>query len=180
MQKNLNVQRQQVLMPATTLTLIVFCLGCNNQATDGEGNAPKPSIEIDAKADTNIIAQDVFGLVNDGKTAKIEKLLQTAQASQLVNIRNKDGMTPLHRASVKGHVDIVRLLINKGADIEATDGRGWTPLHIAAMKGHAQIVELLTQSGAKLDAKDRRGMTPSDWARSQGHDQLVKQLKVNE
>ncbi|XP_030843255.1 ankyrin repeat domain-containing protein 50-like [Strongylocentrotus purpuratus] len=66
-----------------------------------------------------------------------------------IEIGDKDGLTGLHIASVKGHVDIVKYLeghlevveyiVNKGAGTEAGDKDGVTALHIALLKGHVDI-----------------------------------------
>jgi ankyrin repeat protein len=49
----------------------------------------------------------------------------------------------LYIASLKGHVDTVRLLLEKGASIDKADNDGATPLMIARMKDHSEIVHLL-------------------------------------
>ena len=64
--------------------------------------------------------------------------------------------TPLHVASGFGCLEMVEMLIRKGADIEAKDYLARTPLHLANEK----TTEILIQMGAKLDAKDNRGDTP--------------------
>jgi ankyrin repeat protein len=58
----------------------------------------------------------------------------------------------------------IRLCLDAGVDINATDGRGQTALHGAALKGYDQVVQFLADHGAKVDVKDRRGFTPLDAA----------------
>ena len=60
-----------------------------------------------------------------------------------VNLVTEDGRTPLHMAAAKGHTEVVKLLLAKGAqpDVKAKDGS--TPLHLAAEGGFKDIVELL-------------------------------------
>ncbi len=60
--------------------------------------------------------------------------------------------TPLHRASIKGHEEIVILLINKGADVNATTKIGITPLHVAALYGHKATVKAVLEDGAEVNA----------------------------
>jgi len=71
-----------------------------------------------------------------------------------------DGSTPLHAAADEGHTDVVRLLISKGAEINAQNDEGATALHKALFWGHKSVVELLVASGADVNAKDQDGITP--------------------
>ncbi|WP_447983493.1 ankyrin repeat domain-containing protein [Nitrospira sp. Nam74] len=61
------------------------------------------------------------------------------------------GSSPLILASAKGHSEVVRLLLDHGAHINATDHTGWTPLHAAIYGGHAEVVQLLLERGAQMD-----------------------------
>jgi ankyrin repeat protein len=61
-------------------------------------------------------------------------------------------------------IESIRLLLERGADVNAADGNGRTALHGAAQKGYDRIVAFLAERGASLDVKDRRGLTPLDAA----------------
>jgi ankyrin repeat protein len=54
--------------------------------------------------------------------------------------KNRFGYTPLHFAADRGHIEIVRLLCDHGADIEARDYDECRPLHEAAYHGHISVV----------------------------------------
>ncbi|CAK9253192.1 unnamed protein product, partial [Sphagnum jensenii] len=58
------------------------------------------------------------------------------------------GDTPLHRAAEKGHLDVVKYLVEKGADVKAANKYGYTPLHWAASSGKLDIVKYLVEKGA--------------------------------
>ena len=60
-----------------------------------------------------------------------------------VNMRNKDGRTPLHKASIDGHLEIVKLLFKKGANIHIKDNNGNTALHLVNKKEHPKIAKFL-------------------------------------
>ena len=75
------------------------------------------------------------------------------------------GENPLHTAVNKGHMDVVRVLIDGSSDVDAIytgffgDGRE-ASLHLAARSGFASIVEVLVGAGANVNAKDENGKTP--------------------
>jgi uncharacterized protein len=58
----------------------------------------------------------------------------------------------------------LKLCLDAGADVNATDLQGDTALHGAAQKGYDQVVQFLVDHGAKLDVKDKKGRTPLDAA----------------
>jgi ankyrin repeat protein len=58
-------------------------------------------------------------------------------------VKNCDGRTPLHFACKEGYLEVVKLLIELGADKEAKDKWNETPLHLACIEGHLDVVKLL-------------------------------------
>jgi ankyrin repeat protein len=60
-----------------------------------------------------------------------------------VNVRTEMGLTPLHEAALSGDGQIVRLLLDNGANADATSNDGITPLAIAVAEGHADTAALL-------------------------------------
>ena len=74
----------------------------------------------------------------------------------LVNHRNKTGLSPLHNACVRGSDDLIPLLIQYGANIELHDAHGETPLfHACKWRQNECTLELLRQ-GASIDAQCER------------------------
>ncbi|KAF2818089.1 ankyrin, partial [Ophiobolus disseminans] len=53
-----------------------------------------------------------------------------------------DGWTPLFLAADSGHLEVVKLLLEKGADFTVPTNDGWTPLHVASYKGHLDVIKL--------------------------------------
>jgi ankyrin repeat protein len=88
----------------------------------------------------------------------IIRLLVTRGAD--VDARNTYGLTPLHRASMAGHVPVVQALVDAGARIDLRGPDGWTALHVAAASGHAPVVRELLARGAHGGARDASGRTP--------------------
>jgi len=84
----------------------------------------------------------------------------------------------LQEAAAVGDIDQVRLLIEKGTDVDAReDGFYKTALHRAAMSGHKDVVELLLIKGAQIDAWNGfPGGTPLDYAAEKGHKEIAELL----
>jgi ankyrin repeat protein len=75
-------------------------------------------------------------------------------------------LAPLHLAAEEGHVEMVKYLLEHGADpnTPSEGANKITPLHMAAAKGRADVVEVLIAAGADIDAVDSAGKTPLAWA----------------
>ena len=73
-------------------------------------------------------------------------------------------------------VDMVRLLLELGADPNICTNNHTTPLHIASSEGLLEAARLLLSYGAKVDEKDGRGKTPFQLAASNGYEELTKLL----
>ncbi|MBO4707914.1 MAG: ankyrin repeat domain-containing protein [Elusimicrobiaceae bacterium] len=89
---------------------------------------------------------------------------------------DRDNGTPLMRAAYNGHLKVVKLLIDKGADINIQNEAGSTALMKAAYKGYFEIVKLLIDKGAKINLKERHGATALIKGVAQGYTEIVKLL----
>jgi uncharacterized protein len=83
----------------------------------------------------------------------------------------------LHACIALGNsVEVARLLVESGADVNATAAGGYTPLHLAASNGNREMVELLLEAGANRAVPCDQGKTPADYARERGHADMVAVL----
>lgn len=76
--------------------------------------------------------------------------------SENVASRDPEGRTPLHRAAVLGHVDVARVLMVNGADVNARDEYGATPLWYAVGDHQLPMARLLLEAGAEVDQETIR------------------------
>lgn len=86
---------------------------------------------------------------------------------------NRYGDTALALAALRGHVPIVRRLIEAGADLS---GPGWAPLQYAAFAGHADVVSLLLAKKPDLDKRAPNRQTALMLAARNGHLEVVRLL----
>ena len=89
----------------------------------------------------------------------------------------KDGWSPLHYAATGGNTDIVKLLLSRGAKLEARSPNGSTPLMMAARYANEGAVDALLAAGADRSARNDLGMDAADFAASAGRDRLAARLK---
>ena len=107
---------------------------------------------------------------------KVSRLLLLAGAdpNNVTDERDQCPILGLH--CHLGHVDMVSLLLEYGADPNLTNDRGETPLLLATSSGHLDIVNLLIQCGANILAADSDGVSPVVAAAKAGHLQVLEHL----
>ena len=109
--------------------------------------------------------------LRDGSLKAAEVLIDVPQTD--VEIRNRQDESALMMAALKGHLGLVRKLLQRGADVNKP---GWAPLHYAATGGHAEILRLLLDEHAYIDAPSPNGTTPLMMAAHYGTDAAVQLL----
>lgn len=90
-----------------------------------------------------------------------------------VNLQGEAWYTALHCAAAAGHVDLVKWLLDKGANVTLFRGHN-TPLHSAAASGQLEVVRILLQHGADPEAKGIDESTPLELASGVGNLELVE------
>jgi len=129
----------QNIRPLTLIFLFVFFLACSSQKSS---NSSTPLIEA-VKSGDLVRVQD---LVSDGTD---------------IDARDDTGQSALHHACFLGYYEIVRELVESGADVNImVPVRRLTPLHAATMNGDIDIVTFLVDQGAEVNSADDEGGTP--------------------
>jgi ankyrin repeat protein len=91
-----------------------------------------------------------------------------------------ENQQPLHMACRQGFDDVIMLLIDKGADVNAVHGYDKTPLFYACQNGHFSTVRLLIENGARVDFRGAQGAAFLIAALESGHSDVVRFLIENE
>lgn len=113
----------------------------------------------------------LFIAVQEGSLKAAEALVDWPKTQ--VEWRSPQDESPLMLAAFKGHKDLVRKLIARGADVNKP---GWTPLHYAATGGHLEIMLILLEEHAFIDAESPNKSTPLMMAAKYGSPAAVKLL----
>jgi ankyrin repeat protein len=91
--------------------------------------------------------------------------------------KRQTGRTALHFAVVGDHLDVIRFLIEKGAEVNARDAEGTSPLDDAVWRGYLDVTAILLAHGARLnEAETKTGATPINEAAYLGKTPLVQYL----
>jgi len=127
----------------------------------------------------NSFAADGFfplGLASFFGHGEIVGLLLGNGAQAGLAARNAQRVTALHGAVARGDAEIVKLLLENGADPNARQESGFVPLHEAAANGKEAIARLLIEHGAKVDAAADDGKTAYDLAVARGQKAMAEWL----
>jgi ankyrin repeat protein len=103
-------------------------------------------------------SQEFFGLVQSGRTDKVEAMLKAEPL--LVNAMDGAGRTPLFIAVSAGNEAMARLLIDKGALVRVGDANLRAPIHFANWSGDKEAIDLLLEKGAVIDTRAIGAATP--------------------
>jgi uncharacterized protein len=119
---------------------------------------PKTNVESRTRQDESPLMMAALR----GQTEIVRKLI--ARDADV----NKTGWTPLHYAATSARLDIIELLLENHAYIDAESPNGTTPLMMAAQYGSPAAVKLLLEAGADASLKNQRGLGAIDFAHQGG------------
>ncbi|XP_072321881.1 protein TANC1-like isoform X2 [Eucyclogobius newberryi] len=107
-----------------------------------------------------------------GHTQVVRSLLDLKDEQLAVQMDAHDslwGETVLSAAAGRGRMDICRLVLDRGAELDVANRRGMVPLLSASKHGHSQVAEMLLKQGVDLNVTDKQGRNALILAASEGH-----------
>jgi ankyrin repeat protein len=111
-----------------------------------------------------------------GTQSVIEYALNHADdRSALVNVSDERGFTPLMNATISESIDIMKLLISNGANVNQRNNDGASALHFAAGDGSLERIALLVEGGGDVTVASESG-TPLSWAAGNGRAEAIRYL----
>ena len=158
----------------------------------GDGKVHEVVENLKAPQNPNVVTDDATALMwaaANGREEVARLLLEAgADTEWQVHDDNDDNddndddadvpelLTVLHVVASRGYREVVGILLEFGANMEAVNRDGRRPLHLASLKGHADVAQLLLESGADEEAEDRWGQRPLHLAAKNGIFKVVEEL----
>jgi ankyrin repeat protein len=119
--------------------------------------------------------QFLLAAIKSGDVNTVKILIRSVKDNCTTD--DKAHYTPLMFAAANGRVDLLRVLLESGANLESTNTNHYSALHAAAFNGHLDVCRLLLDSGAKVNrVTKRKRSTPLHSAAMKGHLSVVKLL----
>jgi hypothetical protein len=147
------------------------------QLRDGRWSLKRMLVPIEDSpyAPTRRADSALWAAAVEGDVVQVELALHNGARINAL-MPNIGAWTALHMAAVRGHVDVVRCLAARGANVSLATKEGYTPLHVAAAAGQLAVVEQLVALGASLEAVNHNRDTPLHRAAANGHVEVARQL----
>ena len=119
----------------------------------------------------------LYYTVREGKYLTSKYLIEECKLP--INEKDLYGQNPIYYSAREGHLNLCRLLVEKGSDINLQDKFGQTCIYYAIRQGHYNIVEYLIKKGANVNISDKKKQTPVSYAAKMNQDEIVDLLVQN-
>ena len=145
---------------ADKCTEIQECIDTFISYSSKRHNQKTPNIETPITA----MIKGIFYVIKDGNmiTFGVEEITEfvSKEGKGTIDEKNTEGQTPLICAIENNKLDVAKILIDNGANINTADNEGESPLISAIWNEHLEMAKTLVDKGANINAADNRGNTP--------------------
>ncbi|XP_061570973.1 protein phosphatase 1 regulatory subunit 12A isoform X3 [Cololabis saira] len=144
--------------------------GASVGVVNSEGETPLDIAEEEAmeellQNEINRQGVDIEAARKEEERIMLRDARQWVNSGQIQDVRHaKSGGTALHVSAAKGYVEVLKLLIQAGYDVNIKDYDGWTPLHAAAHWGKEEACRILVENLCDMDLINKMGQTAFDVA----------------
>jgi len=122
----------------------------------------------------NSFAGEIHEAIKQGDIEKVRQLI--AKDASLLEVKDTDGSPPLNISASVANLEMVKLLLDMGANINAGDNESSNVLHCAAIANSVPIVDFLLDKGMNINVQDANGLTPLHFAAARGNEDVVRHL----
>ncbi|MDP8218042.1 MAG: ankyrin repeat domain-containing protein, partial [Candidatus Theseobacter exili] len=123
------------------------CMYCGGSITVEHHDSK--TIEAEKEMSFTCTAEDMFTAIENNNLETLESIIK--QNPQLINVKDKDELNPLHCALLKSNTEIAKLLILQGANVNSASSNCVSPMFLAAHLGNVEIAQLLLVKGANVN-----------------------------
>ena len=136
----------------------------------------RPATTLDTTALVNKLFLDAFKFaIKEGQAVKMKNLLDVGGANPDMADEER-GWTALHMAAAAGKLELIKVLLERGASVDTLDKQQFTPLMFAAAGGHLKLAQVLVDAGADIVLEQADGKTARDLADAKEHDEVIEYL----
>ena len=129
---------------------------------------------VDVNGRDSLDQTPLIAAVSQNSLVAVQEVLKRGAKLDIVD---KAGWSPLHFATFfSDQTDVMKLLLDAGANVNAQNDRGITALYFAAATGHEAQVKLLLERGADRTIASKAGWTPLRITKVKGIEPIVKLL----
>ncbi len=123
---------------------------------------------------SKVSAEEIVDAAKKGNMKTVKSILKKDPSR--LNALNEEGYTALHWACMRAQWDVVKYLIDQGADLNVVGGDGGTQINWAVHHDNVNIIKLLVENGARLNIRNQWGMTELHTAIWRGNIHVVEFL----
>ncbi|EEB13686.1 BRCA1-associated RING domain protein, putative [Pediculus humanus corporis] len=163
-EKNISNKNEIINGPSTSSTK-------TRKSSRGRSSSSKRSLKSKETSPSN---SNVTPIKKPNLTRKNENCKTTPKIN--INKRNPKGETQLHLACKKSNFEVMKNLIDAGANLNAKDNAGWTPLHDSVFSGNTEVIKFLLDNGANVNIPGLENTTALHEAIAKGNRKVVELL----